>query len=135
MVFDFLKKKKAKKTLPIKNEAKKEVLEKEEPKKASALSVSKSLDTSSILLSPHVTEKATMLSSNNQYVFKIFPRANKTEVKKAIESLYRVKVVSIKIINVGGKVRRLGRGQGWKKGYKKAIIKLASGQRIEAVTV
>ncbi|MCG2688249.1 50S ribosomal protein L23 [Candidatus Parcubacteria bacterium] len=88
-----------------------------------------------MLLSPHVTEKATQLVADNQYVFKIFPRANKTEVKKAIESLYKVKVISVKIINVSGKTKRLGKNQGWKKGYKKAIIKLAPGQRIEAFTV
>ncbi|PIZ76461.1 MAG: 50S ribosomal protein L23, partial [Parcubacteria group bacterium CG_4_10_14_0_2_um_filter_7_35_8] len=52
-------------------------------------------DSSSILVSPHVTEKATMLSSDNQYVFKVFPRANKTEIKRAIESLYNVKVIGV----------------------------------------
>ncbi|MBU4351294.1 50S ribosomal protein L23 [Patescibacteria group bacterium] len=140
MVFDFLKKKKVKKALlsePLpKEEVKTEVLKKEEPKKKpSVVSVSKAFPTFPILLSPHVTEKATQLVADNQYVFKIFPRANKTEVKKAIESLYKVKVISVKIINVSGKTKRLGKNQGWKKGYKKAIIKLAPGQRIEAFTV
>lgn len=127
MIFDFLKKKKAE----TEKETKAEAVKKEEPKKSS----SPSFNYSAILLSPHVTEKATMISANNQYVFKVFPRANKIEIKKAIESFYRVKVTDVKIINVGGKVRRSGRGRGWKKGYKKAIIKLAAGQKIEAVTV
>ena len=92
-------------------------------------------DSSSILVSPHVTEKATMLSSDNQYIFKVFPRANKTEIKRAIESLYNVKVIGVKIIIVGGKTRRSGKALGWKKGYKKAIIRIKQGQKIETVTV
>ncbi len=130
MVFDFLKKKKDKKTLLAKKE-----LKKEEPKKALPVSISKSFDASSILLSPHVTEKATRLSSNNQYVFKVFSRANKTEVKRAIENLYKVKVIGVKIIRVSGKIRRTGKSLGWKKGYKKAIIRLGQGQKIEAATI
>jgi len=110
------------------------------PKPASSAGVPErrklvTFDSSSILLSPHVTEKATRLSSDNQYVFKVFPRANKTEVKRAIESLYKVKVVGVKIIIVSGKTRRMGKSQGWKKGYKKAIIRVKQGQRIEAVTI
>ncbi len=126
MVFDFLKKKKDKKTLLAKKELKTEEL---------PVSISKSFDASSILLSPHVTEKATRLSSNNQYVFKVFPRANKTEVKRAIENLYKVKVIGVKIIRVSGKIRRTGKSLGWKKGYKKAIIRLGQGQKIEAATI
>jgi len=126
MVFDFLKKKKDKKTLLAKKELKKEEL---------PVSISKSFDASSILLSPHVTEKATRLSSNNQYVFKVFSRANKTEVKRAIENLYKVKVIGVKIIRVSGKTRRTGKSQGWKKGYKKAIIRVGQGQRIETATI
>ena len=126
MAFNFFKKKKAgAETLP---------------KPASSAGVPErrklvTFDSSSILLSPHVTEKATRLSSDNQYVFKVFPRANKTEVKRAIESLYKVKVVGVKIIIVSGKTRRMGKSQGWKKGYKKAIIRVKQGQRIEAVTI
>jgi len=130
MAFNFFKKKKDSASKPLaKKEARAETLKKEE------VSISKSFDTSSILLSPHVTEKATRLSSNNQYVFKVFPRANKTEVKRAIENLYKVKVVGVKIIRVSGKTRRMGKSQGWKKGYKKAIIRVGQGQRIEAATI
>ena len=125
MAFNFLKKKKER-AKPLK---------KEEPKKALPVSISKSFETSSILLSPHMTEKATRLSADNQYVFKVFPRANKTEIKRAIENLYRVKVVSVNIIKVSGKTRRMGKSQGWKKGYKKAIIRVGQGQKIEAATV
>ncbi len=140
MVFDFLKRKKTKKApLPkplVKKEVKAEVVKKEKSKKkTSAVLSSKAFPAFPILLSPHVTEKATQLIADSQYVFKVFPRANKTEVKKAIESLYKVKVMSVRIINISGKTKRSGKSQGWKKGYKKAIIKLAPGQRIEAFSV
>ena len=87
----------------------------------------------SVLISPHITEKATDLAQKNQYVFKVFPKANKTEIKKAIEDLYKVEVLDVKIINVPKKRRRLGRISGWKKGYKKAIVKIKEGQKIEVL--
>ena len=87
----------------------------------------------SVLISPHITEKATDLVQKNQYVFKVFPKANKTEIKKAIEDLYKVEVLDVKIINVPKKRRRLGRISGWKKGYKKAIVKIKEGQKIEVL--
>jgi len=86
-----------------------------------------------ILRAPHITEKATDLVKKNQYVFKVWPRANKVEIKKAIENLYGVEVVSVKIIKVPRKRRRLGRISGWRKGYKKAIVKIKKGQKIEVL--
>ena len=86
-----------------------------------------------ILKEPHITEKATFLAQENQYVFKVFPDANKTETKKAIEELYGVEVESVRIINVPKKRRRLGRIEGWRKGYKKAVVKLKPGQKIEII--
>ena len=83
-----------------------------------------------ILISPRITEKATAISQKNQYVFKVFPKANKTEIKKAIEDLYKVEVLDVKIINVPAKRRRLGRISGWKKGYKKVIVRIKEGQKI-----
>jgi len=84
-----------------------------------------------ILKTPHVTEKATSLISKNQYVFKVWPRANKVEVRKAVEDVFGVDVISVKIINVIEKKRRLGRIEGFKSGYKKAIVGLKRGQKIE----
>lgn len=84
-----------------------------------------------ILKTPHVTEKATSLTSKNQYVFKVWPRANKVEVKKAVEDIFGVDVVSVKIVNVTEKRRRLGRVEGFRSGYKKAIVRLKEGQKIE----
>jgi large subunit ribosomal protein L23 len=86
-----------------------------------------------ILRSPHITEKATDFIEKNQYVFKVFPKANKIEIKKAIEGLYGVEVTGIKIINIPSKKRRLGRIEGLRKGYKKAIVKVKEGQKIEVL--
>jgi large subunit ribosomal protein L23 len=80
---------------------------------------------------PHITEKASDLTNYNQYVFKVYKNANKTEIKKAVEQVYKVNVVDVKIINVKEKKRRLGRFEGVKPGFKKAIVKLKEGQKIE----
>lgn len=85
----------------------------------------------SILKSLHVTEKATDLSKNDQYVFRVFPKTNKPEIKKAIEEIFGVDVLSVNIIKTPSKRRRLGRTFGWRKGYKKAIIKVKKGQKID----
>lgn len=86
-----------------------------------------------IIKAPHITEKATNLAKMNQYVFKVYPKANKTEIKKAIEELYDVDVLDVKIINIPKKQRRVGKTLGWKKGYKKAIIKIEKGQKIDVM--
>ncbi len=85
------------------------------------------------LFSPHVTEKATDLASHNQYIFKVFKRTNKNEIKKAVQSLYGVDVEKVRIINVHRKKKKMGRNIGWKKGYKKAIVKIKKGQEIEVL--
>lgn len=87
-----------------------------------------------ILKEPHISEKTTNLADKNQYVFKIWPRANKTEVKKAIRQIFGVDVLEVKIINIPKKKRRLGKVKGFRKGYKKAIIKIKKGQKIEIVS-
>jgi len=84
-----------------------------------------------VIKEPHITEKATFLAERNEYVFKVFPEANKPEIKKAIEEIYGVDVEEVRIINVPRKKRKRGRIEGWKKGYKKAIVKVKEGQAIE----
>ncbi len=84
-----------------------------------------------ILKSLHVTEKATDLSKNDQYLFKVFPKANKSEIKKAIEEIFNVDVLSVNIVKTPSKRRRLGKTFGWKKGHKKAIVKIGKGQKID----
>ena len=80
---------------------------------------------------PVVTEKAVTLAGSNKYVFKVWQKTNKIEVRKAIEKLYGVKVKDIRIINTIGKKRQVGRFEGWKPGFKKAIVALEKGYKIE----
>jgi len=86
-----------------------------------------------VLVSPHVTEKATEAAKNDHYFFKVASSASKTEIGKAVEDLYGVDVTAVKIVNVPAKKKRLGRMEGWKKGYKKAAVKLKKGQKIEVL--
>ena len=84
--------------------------------------------------SPVITEKATIMSEQNKTVFKVHPSANKKNIKKNIEKIFKVKVIKINIINIKSKYRlRQGRTS-VKKGYKKAIITLKKGQSIDLTT-
>lgn len=85
----------------------------------------------SLLKQPHITEKSTYLSEDNKYVFEVYKNSNKIEIKKAIEKLYKTKVLSVNIINIPSKKKRSGRGYGVKSGYKKAIVALPKGQKID----
>lgn len=87
-----------------------------------------------ILHSPHMTEKTSSLTEQGKYVFRVFKSANKPEVKKAIEDLYKVKVIQVNIVNLPSKKRSLGRFKGIMPGYKKAIVTLAKDQKIESLT-
>jgi large subunit ribosomal protein L23 len=87
-----------------------------------------------ILKSLHVTEKATDLSGKNQYVFRIFPRANKPQIKKAVEETFGVDVVNVRVIKIPRKKRRLGAILGWRRAFKKAVVKIKEGQKIEVAT-
>lgn len=86
-----------------------------------------------VLKLPHITEKATFLTGKNQYTFKVFPKANKTEIKKIVKNLYKVDVLDVNTAKIPKKRMRLGRISGWKKGYKKAIVKIKEGQKIEVL--
>ena len=82
-------------------------------------------------LKQFMTEKAVSLSENGKYVFKVSGKTNKPEIRKAVERLYDVKVKDVRIINTGGKKRQVGRFEGFKPGYKKAIVTLKQGYKIE----
>lgn len=84
-----------------------------------------------VLKSPHVTEKAVSLGAQNKYVFKIRPDANGAEARKAIQELYGVKVENVNIIKIPRKKRKVGRSEGFKPGYKKIIVTLREGEKIE----
>ena len=84
-----------------------------------------------IIYAPIITEKTAMLAQNeNKFAFKVDPRANKTEIKQAIESIFKVKVESITTSNSHPKKRRVGKYTGMTDKYKKAIVKLAEGNSI-----
>ncbi|MBL7142146.1 MAG: 50S ribosomal protein L23 [Candidatus Pacebacteria bacterium] len=121
-----VKKEKPKKAKEIKPE--KKAVKEEGPKIKKAIKIGEGYK---ILRNPHVAEKASDLAEKNQYTFRVFGRANKTEVKKAVEDTYGVEVVSVRIINVSAKERRIGKIKGMKPGYKKAIAKVKKGQKIE----
>lgn len=79
-----------------------------------------------------LTEKSsTAKDESNKYVFEVDPRANKIEITNAVERLFKVKVVDVHVMNVRGKEKRVGKIIGQKKNWKKAIITLAPGNRIE----
>jgi large subunit ribosomal protein L23 len=82
---------------------------------------------------PWTTEKAGILIDSGKYVFRVVRKANKPQIEKAIESIYGVKVLSVNIINKKGKVKRLGRSVGRIPGYKKAIVQLRKGDKIDVM--
>ena len=84
-----------------------------------------------IIKAPVITEKSQLAKEAGQYTFKVDPRANKTEIKSAIEKIFKVKVTSIKTMNEKPKKRRVGRYTGLTNRSKKAIVTLADGQTIE----
>ena len=83
-----------------------------------------------IIFAPIITEKTAELESNRTYVFKVDVRANKTQIKQAIEKAFNVKVEKINTLNVMPKSKRVGRYTGKTNRYKKAIVKLAEGHTI-----
>ncbi len=145
-LFDFLKNKdaaeKAKeqrkqvKPQPKVSDTKEKKTEKAETKPAVKASTAKNIKTKgfsyNIVKEPHISEKASLLSETaNQYVFKVFENANKTEIKKSVEGIYGVNVLSVNITKALPKKRRMGRSQGFRKGYTKAIVTVKEGQKIE----
>ncbi|HAX02294.1 MAG: 50S ribosomal protein L23 [Tenericutes bacterium GWC2_34_14] len=89
-----------------------------------------------ILKAPIITEQSTkLIESQNRYTFKVDPKANKVEIKKAVETIFNVKVLSVNTVNVLPKFKRMGKHEGYKSAYKKAVVKLAEGQKIDAFTI
>jgi large subunit ribosomal protein L23 len=84
-----------------------------------------------IIVRPVVTEKSSRLMSHNKYTFEVLPQANKIEIRKAVEEVFKVKVTSVHTINMPSKPKRMGRFLGRSRSWKKAIVTLAPGQRIE----
>lgn len=87
-----------------------------------------------VLLSPHITEKATLLSEQNKVVFKIALDASKDEVASAVEAIYNVKVTKVNTLITKGKTKRFKGIMGRRIDVKKAIVTLAEGQTIDITT-
>ncbi len=83
-----------------------------------------------IIIKPVVTEKSMNLLADNKYTFIVDKRANKTEIKNAIENIFAVRVESVNTMNIKGKPKRMGRFEGKKPDRKKAIICLKPGHKI-----
>ena len=86
-----------------------------------------------IILAPIITEKSAGLAENNTYVFSVDVKANKTQIKQAIENIFNVKVENVNTINVKPKKKRVGRYVGKTNKVKKAIVKLQEGSSIELI--
>lgn len=87
-----------------------------------------------IIRSPVITEKSTMASENNQVVFNVAPGATKPEIKKAVETLFSVKVKAVNTLNRKGKVKRFRGMTGKQNDVKKAIVTLQEGSTIDVTT-
>ena len=83
-----------------------------------------------IILAPVITEKSANMEAEGKYAFKVANKANKTEVKQAIEKKFGVKVEKVNIVNSHPKHKRVGRYEGMTSRYKKAIVTLAKGSTI-----
>ena len=89
-------------------------------------------DPRDVIVRPVVTERSTELADDRgAYTFIVNKNANKIEIKKAVETLFDVKVKDVRTANYRGKWRRVGQAYGQKAAYKKAVVTLAEGQRID----
>ncbi|HCJ10353.1 MAG TPA: 50S ribosomal protein L23 [Clostridiales bacterium] len=84
-----------------------------------------------ILIRPVVTEKTTAAMAENKYTFLVDPRANKNQIKRAVEEAFGVRVRSVNTIRQLGKMRRMGVFRGRRPSYKKAVVTLEEGERIK----
>ena len=82
-----------------------------------------------IVVRPVITERSMRDMEQNKYTFVVDKKANKIEIKKAVEELFGVKVESVNVVNYMGKMRRMGRNIGRKASWKKAFVKLAEGSK------
>ena len=89
------------------------------------------MDARDVLIRPVVTEKSTDMISQNKYTFIVDMIANKTQIKQAVEEIFKVKVNKVNTVRIRGKLRRQGRSEGRTSDYKKAVVTLADGHSIE----
>ncbi len=84
-----------------------------------------------VIIRPLITEKNTNLMEVNKYSFEVAREANKAQIKRAIENIFQVNVTNVHTMNVRGKMRRRGRAIGYQRNWKKAIVTLGDGDRID----
>jgi len=84
-----------------------------------------------VLRRPVITEKNTTLQAQGKYAFEVAGEANKHQIKQAVEKAFKVKVSAVNVMTVPGKTRRVGRRQVLTRSWKKAIVTLQSGDKIE----
>ena len=84
-----------------------------------------------IIVRPIITEKSSRMMGFNKYTFEVLPQANKIEIRKAVEEVFKVKVSSVHTIKMRSKPKRMGRFFGHSRSWKKAIVTLLPGERIE----
>lgn len=84
-----------------------------------------------VLIRPVITEKSTMFMEEGKYTFRVPLTANKVQIRQAVEKIFNVKVEKVATIRVLGKTKRMGRTQGKRSDYKKAIVTLKAGESIE----
>ncbi|MBI4297222.1 MAG: 50S ribosomal protein L23 [Chloroflexi bacterium] len=82
---------------------------------------------------PLITEKGTAQSAQGKYAFEVAPSANKEQIKEAVEALFKVKVVSVNVMNRQGKMKRMGRSQGMTHAWRKAVVTLRAGDKIQII--
>jgi large subunit ribosomal protein L23 len=89
-------------------------------------------DARQIIIRPVVTERSTVLAEDaGKYTFIVDRHANKIEIKNAVQALFEVKVKAVHTANFRGKLRRVGRSEGHKAAFKKAVVTLVEGERID----
>lgn len=84
-----------------------------------------------IIIRPIITEKSSMQMGMNQYTFEVHPHVNKIQIRQAVEQIFKVKVLKVHTQNVAPKPKRMGAFKGKTRSWKKAIVFLAAGERIE----
>ncbi len=84
-----------------------------------------------VLRRPLITEKNTVLLAQNKYAFEVAGKANKHQIEQAVETAFKVKVTAVNVMTVPGKTRRVGRRQVLTPSWKKAIVTLKAGDKIE----
>ena len=82
-----------------------------------------------IIIKPVITEGSMDATQEKKYTFKVAPEANKTQIKKAVEEIFGVDVKKVNVMNVNGKLKRMGRTQGRTAAYKKAIVTLTENSK------